>query len=125
MNENSKKKSHRKILTIWLYLIIIFNASSLVLLLFVFSDFSSTLTSISPERAWELPIAIVIMLLNIVFAVYLLKWKKWAFWGFCITGVISFIAGVFFGVAPHLIVDELIYPVIIYFLLRPQWHLLE
>jgi len=46
---------------------------------------------------WTFPVLIAGAILNLVFAVALLKWKKWEFWGFVVSGVAVFFINVAAG----------------------------
>lgn len=47
---------------------------------------------------WALPIVAVCGFFNLACAIALLRWKKWGFWGFCISAMIIFIANLIIGV---------------------------
>jgi hypothetical protein len=44
---------------------------------------------------WILPVLGVVALFNLGSAIALFMWKKWGFWGFCASSVISFIFNFF------------------------------
>jgi cytochrome bd-type quinol oxidase subunit 2 len=46
---------------------------------------------------WSFPVLIVGAILNLVFAIALLRWKKWGFWGFVATSVVIFLVNLSLG----------------------------
>jgi hypothetical protein len=39
-------------------------------------------------------------LLNVVFAIGVYKWKKWGFWGFCVSALAVFLINIYIGIGP-------------------------
>jgi hypothetical protein len=70
------KKQRPGCLTIWLWLIIIFNVLGVIL-----TAVGNIITDKLNLPAWYLPVAIVTAMFVVVFALALLKWKAWGFWG--------------------------------------------
>ena len=48
---------------------------------------------------WSFPVLIVGAILNLVFAIALLRWKKWGFWGFVATAMVLFFVNLSLGFA--------------------------
>jgi hypothetical protein len=71
----------------WLILMIVVNAISAVANLFAGDYISQNLPEPIPPTM--LVIMSLIGLCNVIFAVMLMQWKKWAFWGFALTSVIT------------------------------------
>jgi hypothetical protein len=69
-------KQRHGCLTIWLWLIIIFNVLGVIL-----GAIGSSAVDDLNLPGWYLPVAIVSTGLVVIFAVALLKWKAWGFWG--------------------------------------------
>jgi hypothetical protein len=57
-------------------------------------------------------------ILNIVFAVALLAWKKWGFYGFCASAAIIFVINLVIGINPIMAFVGLIGPAILYGVLQ-------
>ena len=70
------QKQRNGCLTIWLWLIIIFNVLGVVL-----SAMGTTITENLNLPGWYLPVAIVSTIAVVIFAIALLRWKAWGFWG--------------------------------------------
>jgi hypothetical protein len=60
---------------------------------------------VSDAPPWGLPLMGVLSALNLVFAVALLQWKKWGFYGCCAVAVLAFIVNLSagLGVGPSLL----------------------
>ena len=121
MEEKIKKRGI--LLTIWLWLIIIQGLVSVVVSIVALTDYS-LIESFYPQVSnWIYYSYILIGLSGIVFAVYLFKWKKWAFYANCAVAVIATIINVMLvpGISSY---GALLSPVILYLLIRPKWNLL-
>ncbi len=81
----SENKQRHGCLTAYLILLIVANsATSLIYLLG-----SNTITQNAPNMpGWASPILIAFSVFNLICAIALFKWKKWGFWGCCMTAVI-------------------------------------
>ncbi len=81
----SENKQRHGCLTAYLILLIVANsATSLIYLLG--SKAITQNTSSMPE--WAIPVLITFGVFNLICAIALFKWKKWGFWGCCISAVI-------------------------------------
>ena len=90
------QKQRHGCVTAWLVLMIIGNALSAVVYMFA----SHIIADALPHNV---PIILIIVLgavaaANVVFAVFLLQWKKMGFWGFCITSVIVLVVNLSMGI---------------------------
>ena len=95
-NEPSKAtKSRHGCVTSLLILIII--GSSLTVFTFLFSV--DTYNQYVPQGISTTAriLLIILGLLNVIFAIALLKWKKWAFWGFAFTTIAELIIDLSMG----------------------------
>lgn len=70
------QKQRNGCLTIWLWLVIVFNILGVIL-----SAMGTTVTKNLNLPGWYLPVAIVSTLAVVIFAIGLLRWKAWGFWG--------------------------------------------
>jgi len=78
------------------YLILMIIANSITGLFYLFSG--SSVAKAFPESSnWALPILVIIVIFNIVCAIALFQWKKWGFFGFIISIIITFIVNVIIG----------------------------
>ena len=93
-------RRHR-FLTIWLWLIVIFNILGCIGQLHLSNQIHQT----SPMLPlWALWLLSALMLFNIVCAIALFKWKKWGFWGYCAAGVIGAVINIVFSTINPLLV---------------------
>ena len=81
------KKRHGCV-TAWLILMIVLNALTAVTWFF-FNDVFREQIGEGVNKNTMLALGLI-GLLNLVFAIMLFRWKKWAFWGFLITSLIAF-----------------------------------
>jgi len=90
-------KQRHGCVTAWLILMIFFN--SLVAVLYFFAN------EMLVENLPNNPPAIMLYLLgiigiaNVFFAIQMMQWKKYAFWGFAITAVVSLNINLSFGLS--------------------------
>jgi hypothetical protein len=87
----AKQKKRHGLLTVWLFLIIVFNIIGIMIAVPKGSP------SVTDLPWWQAVISIVFSLFNIVCAVALFNWKKWGFWGFCASSVATFVINIVFG----------------------------
>lgn len=88
-------KQRHGCLTAWLVLMIITNSLTAMTYLFA----SALIKQGTPNMpAWAVPVLGVGCALNVVFAVALFQWKKWAFFGFAATAAVAFVVNVLVGV---------------------------
>ena len=90
MDQIRAKKRHGCV-SAWLIFMIIANALGVLLYLFFYDNFMGMMPEESLDQMPDVnPIFMgVLSVLNLIFAVMLLKWKKIGFWGFVATSVIS------------------------------------
>jgi hypothetical protein len=91
MSEQNKRHSF---LTIWLCLIVILNLLGGIYYL-LNTDKIHELVPTTP--LWVIKIQADLAIFNVVCAVALFNWKRWGFWGYCATGVISCFLNIFFS----------------------------
>ena len=85
--ENTTQKQRHGCVTAWLILMIIANAFTSIAYLFLGETISANLPNPIPNSTMML--LALMSGLNLVFAIMLFKWKKWAFWGFAGTSLIA------------------------------------
>ena len=85
--ENSNQKQRHGCVTAWLILMILANAFVAFVYLFMGDTISQNLPDPIPN--YMLLLLSLVAALNILFAFMLLKWKKWAFWGFAISSILA------------------------------------
>ena len=110
------KKDRGVLLTVWLVLMIIFNALA-ALFYFVEGSFTADLLQLP---IWVPYLLGILAALNVVFAVLLFQWNKLGFYGICVNAAIVFVINtIIIGLLQALF--GLIGVVILYFILRPKW----
>jgi hypothetical protein len=119
MNETTEKK-RGILLTGWMILILLANSFT-ALSYFLGSGFFATAL---PIPLWSIYTLGLLALFNTGFAIFLFKWKKWAFFAFCGNTVIVFVINLSIGLGFGSISDFLRL-IILYLILRPKWSLLE
>ena len=71
---------------------------------------------------WAIYFLGILAVLNFIFTIFLFMWKKWAFYTFCVSAVITFIVNVVIG---GNIIFSLVAAVfgilILYLIMRPKW----
>ncbi len=100
-------------LTAWLILIIIANAITLLIYL---SGVASQV--LGPMPGWFIAVAIVLSLFNVICVIALFRWKKWGFWGICVSAIIEFIVNISIGEAVGVTILGLVGPLILFGLLH-------
>ena len=73
-------------LTAWLVLIIVCNSGALVMAYLPRGN-----EAFRQIFGWAFPVLIVLWLFTLVCAIALFQWKKWGFWGFCVSMVGGFV----------------------------------
>jgi hypothetical protein len=64
----------------------------------------------------------VLSLLNIIFLIGVWKYKKWGFYGFVAVSLLNIILSIFLtGSIITSLISGLIFPIILYFLIKPIW----
>src|SRR5262245_13029275 len=98
MNGPPPVKQRHGCLTTWLVLIIIFNAlgavGSAAAMKMDPAEAGPMAEALKSAPKWAFGVSAIFMTLNVVFAFCLFQWKKWAFWGYCVTAVASAIMSV-------------------------------
>ena len=87
-------KNRHGCLTAWLVLMLIANgASGLMYLL----GSEAIRRSLPNAPGWAFPVLIVFSLFNVVCAVALFQWKRWGFWGFCVSSLVALVVNLSIG----------------------------
>jgi hypothetical protein len=89
------QKQRHGCLTAWLVVVIILNSLTTLIYLFGSSAIASGLPS---SRTWAIPLLAVLAVANVAFAVALFLWKRWGFYGFVATSIVSFGVNLALGV---------------------------
>ena len=122
-DETEKKRGI--LLTGWLILVLIVNAA-FALIYIVDPSYITYITDVFPPIPTGMIYLLgVCALLNVVFAIFLFMWKKWAFFASVGMAVIVFVinAGLIgVGIFSPL---GLLGPVILYLVMRPKWELFK
>lgn len=87
-------KQRHGCLTAVLVLMII--ANSLTAIFYLFSG-STAARSLPQSSEWALPVLIILGLFNVACAIALLRWKKWGFYGFLLSTIVTFTVNVAIG----------------------------
>lgn len=90
-----ESKNRHGCVTAWLILMIVANAATAIVYLFFGEIIDESLPTLISQT--KLLILAAIGLANLVFAILLLKWKKWAFWGFSATSLVTVGINISFG----------------------------
>ncbi len=87
-------KQRHGCLTALLIVMIVLNAATALFYLVG----SAVLRDMLPNApGWLFPVLVVFSLFNLVCAIALLQWKKWAFWGFAATSIVGLVINLSIG----------------------------
>jgi len=117
--EETKKRSTW--LTIWLSLMLITNTFSILI---YFTSSKAILATYSNMPAWIWYVFGLVSLANLIFVIFLFRWKKWPFYALCGTALVAFIMNMAIGLGIFTLFG-LLGPLILYFSMKPQWKLFE
>ena len=121
MSETTEKK-RSALLTIWLIWMLLANILTALTYLLGRELITKLLTTVP---LWAIYALGFLALLNVVFTIFLFRWKRWAFYGFCANAGIAFVINLTIGTEFVWALVGLAGPVILYLLMRPQWELFE
>lgn len=119
-NSNTAEKKRGTLLTLWLDFTLIANAMAAL----AYFRFGSLVTAVFPKSAWAIPVFGALALLNMIFTIFLFRWKTWAFFAICASSGIAVLLNFIVGLGIFSILG-LFGPVILYLLLRSKWSYLE
>jgi hypothetical protein len=119
-------KSRHGCATVWLVIVILANTGAAVIYL---AQGSAIKRQLPDFPDWAFPALIACGVLNVVFAVALMAWKKWAFYAFAVTTVLIVVINLAAGFGARSVVG-LLGVVILYAVLqiggeRSTWKQLE
>ena len=115
------KKELGTLLTVWLCLMLVANIVSTA----IYFGASSYFSVLMPDYpGWSAYVLGVLTLLNIIYTVQLFEWKRWGFYGFVVTTVVSMGVNVILGLGLYSFLG-LLGPLILFALLQPKWNLFE
>ena len=120
MQEIEKKRGG--CLTAWLILMLIGNSLAVLLYLVLFA-IGQSLLGISP--GWSTPIVAICSILNIIFAIAILKWRRWGVYGFGGTTIVAFVINLAIGFPIWITLMGLVGIIVLVILLRPVWKYLQ
>jgi hypothetical protein len=109
----NQKKRHG-CLTAWLVFMIIVNSATS---LFYLLSSASIKLAFPNAPSWAFPVIVIAGLVNLACAVALLRWKKWGFWGLCVSSIVVFITNYSIGTGGAAILG-LIGPALLYGVLQ-------
>ena len=75
------------------------------------------------EPKWVVHMGGLLALMNVISVIYLLRWKKWAFFTFCLSTGVTVVVGIILGKYIYLLSPVGL--LILYILLRPEWSRLK
>lgn len=87
-------KSRHGCLTAFLVFMIVANSATVIFYLFGSDAISRALPN---APGWVFIVLAVFSAFNLVCAIALFRWKKWGFWGFCLSGVVALVINVSIG----------------------------
>ena len=93
MTEQTIKKRHG-CLTAWLILMIVANSAMALFYLLGMQIMKEAYPNVP---VWLFLILTPLGVFNLICAIALFNWKKWGFWGFCVSSVIAMIVNIFIG----------------------------
>lgn len=67
---------------------------------------------------WARPVLAVICLFNVACVLSLFQWKKWGFWGLCVSTLVTLVINISLGVSIGLSISALLGPTILFGLLQ-------
>jgi len=98
-NEEASPKQRHGCVTVWLGFIIVASLGTAVLYLLGSEGIARQLHI--EDQAWILFILAGLCILNVVFAVALLNYKKWGFYGFTVNSGLAIVANLMCGLGPR------------------------
>jgi hypothetical protein len=104
------KKRHG-CLTAWLVLMIVGNAAAALMYLLGSAMIRENLPG---APGWAFPVLIVFALFNLVCAVALFQWKKWGFWGCCVSSVVVLVVNLSIGLGAGTVLFGLVGVLLLY-----------
>jgi len=106
------------------FLLILFIISSPILA--ILSFFSVGILVLAEAPYWSHFFLGILYILNFVFAIFLFKWKKWAFFALLATATMSFVINLVVGENIFSSLERFYGPLIVlFFFIRSKWDLFE
>ena len=118
MNGKTKEKERGKLISIWLTLMIIANALSAIIYFFLTPAIIKAFPQVTN---WMSYIYGVLALANIVFVIFLFKWKRWAFFAILGVSIAGFVLNIFSGISIIVNILGFIGPLLLYLVLKTKW----
>lgn len=111
-------------MTILLTFLLFPNVIGTLSYILVLTKASPTFNALQTAPLWATHAFGILVMLNVVLIVNLFRWRKWAFFGFCGSVAAALLVSALIGTELRILVLGTLGPVVLYVLLRPQWHLL-
>jgi len=90
----AEEKKRHGCLTAWLILMIVLN--SIVMLVYLLAT-DSVRSHYPNAPGWAFPALVVIGAFNLVCSFALFQWKKWGFWGICVSSLVAVVVNLYVG----------------------------
>ena len=116
------EKERGILLTIWLALMVVGSGIGAILYIFATDLMASAMPTVP---TWVFYLLGILSILNIGFAIFLFRWKRWAFFAFCGIAVIGFVINIGIGLGIVSSLSGFLGPIILYLLMKPKWDLFE
>jgi hypothetical protein len=113
---NSSSQNRGPILSIWLALMLFWNIGGVFM--YILDNF------IIPTNQLLFTYGIF-GLANIIFTIYLIRWKKWALYGIFLTAFFAFIVSLMIQQTLLLAVSNIAFPFITYGIMKFRWKMFE
>jgi len=121
-SQKVKSKKRGKLLTYWLVSMLLGN----IVIALYYLLWNSAAITVSPNTpSWIFYIYGIIGLANATFTIFLLRWKKWAFFAYCGSATVVAVLNLLVATGTPVATSSLAGPAILYLILRSRWSLLE
>lgn len=108
-------KNRHGCLTAWLVLMLVANGASALMYVLGAEAIRRTLPN---APGWAFPVLIAFSLFNLVCAVALFQWKRWGFWGFCVSSLVAVVVNVSIGLGMGSALAGLVGVIVLYGVLQ-------
>ena len=95
MENLQNQKQRHGCLTAWLVLMMLVYTANMAYSVVLSFIVMTPMQMIIPK--WIFFLLAAICILNVVFAIFIFRWKKWAFWGFLVTSLITMGINIYTG----------------------------
>ena len=121
-NPKDNVKKRGALLNAVFAILIVYGILALLVYLFAFGAITKSHPAVPPFvlRMFEL-----LFIIDLIFLLLLLMWKRWAFFGYIAMHVIAFVMYLILFKNHIYAVSELLFPIILYLAIRPKWKFFE